>query len=154
MKTWVKKTDEVKPLSAKDLVVLQNLFLFDWDRVRSFDTLFPERSHTTKENKTLYFDKVFKKNPQAAYDYIDELNSKKFKNLYLTRETLIMSIMEDIKEIKKEKKWISLSPLYALVAKMSGYLIDKHYIEISAPVQIQYLPPSDDENNTISIDPI
>jgi hypothetical protein len=152
------KTKKPNTLSKKDIETLDILILFEFDRVVAFNEIFKddiEKLSTTKANKYCYFDKIFKRCGDEAYKYLDLEINKRYRGLFMTRETLILRMMEDIKMARRDGQFGPVATMYGLIAKMSGYLIDRHFVEVSKAVEIQYILPEQletKENNVITID--
>lgn len=142
-----------RELLPSDIQRLDLLIYYDFERTRVYDELFkeknPEKLMNSNHTKQRYFDYLLTK--EQAHEYIKKKINENYNKLYLSRENIIMKILGDIQGARRENNYPSVMAGYNLISKLSGFLIDRHQIQISAPMEINYILP-EEKNNDVTID--
>jgi hypothetical protein len=125
------KIQKVNKLTPKDIVILTSYIDHNFNKIATFDELFPEKVMYSKTTKTTYFRHVLEDKKDVSLEFIDNYYKTKYKNAFLSKERVLTDLLDTIEKAKWAGEYSSVISGYKLLSELLGLRILKGQIDVN-----------------------
>ena len=139
-----------KVLTIRDIEILQTYILCNYEKIATYDRLFPQKIMVSKNVKTGYFRPLLEGKKELCLEYFDNYYKNKFKNLFLSKERVLTDVMETIHLARLNGEYQVAINGYKLLSDLLGLRILKGQIDINqTSLVLHYHTPLPESTNDV-----
>ena len=143
------KVTQVKELTIRDIQILDMLIVCSFSRSECYDKLFPEKMvGTSNVVKNRYFFRLFHDKKDLTYEYIDNFYKTKFKEQFLSKERILLELLDTAQQAKRAEEFSAAISAYKLISDILGMNITGKLQQNPSVVIISV--PNQDNSNLIN----